>query len=45
MTGIQFFDYENKLLLQAGYWTASSEYKEHWIELDEDDRIIGFKSE
>ena len=42
--GIRFFDINNTKLLESGYWTAQSYYKEHRIDLQEGERIIGFKS-
>ena len=44
MTGIQFFDKNNRTILKAGFWTAASIYKEHRINLQEGERIIGVKS-
>ena len=44
LLGIRFFDINNTKLLETGYWATSSSYKEHRIDLQEDERIIGFKS-
>ena len=44
LVGIRFFDVKNTKLLESGYWTADSSYREHRIDLQEDERIIGFKS-
>jgi hypothetical protein len=44
LVGIRFFDVNNTKLLESGYWVAASSYREHIIDLQEDERVIGFKS-
>ncbi len=44
LVGIRFFDVNNTKLLESGYWSTSSSYREHRIDLQEGERIIGFKS-
>jgi hypothetical protein len=44
LSGIRFFDVNNTKLLESGNWSANSAYTEHKIDLQEDERIIGFKS-
>jgi len=43
LAGIRFFDVNNTKLLESGYWSAEN-YREHRIDLQENERIIGFKS-
>jgi hypothetical protein len=43
MSGIQFFDKDNVSILKAGYWTEDSRFKEHQIDLEEGERILGVK--
>ncbi len=44
LVGIRFFDINNTKLLESGWWSAHNAYREHRIDLQEDERIIGFKS-
>ena len=44
LIGIRFFDINNTKLLETGNWDAQSCYTEHRIDLQEGERIIGFKS-
>ena len=44
VVGIQFFDVNNTKLLESGYWAPNGNYREHRIDLKENERIIGFKS-
>ena len=44
LVGIRFFDGNNTMLLESGWWFRLKTHKEHRIDLQEDERIIGFKS-
>ena len=44
LVGIRFFDINNTKLLEKGNFSAQSSFREHRIDLQEDERIIGFKS-
>ena len=44
LVGIRFFDINNTKLLESGNWSAHSYFREHRIDLKEDERIVGFKS-
>jgi hypothetical protein len=44
LIGIRFFDVNNTKLLESGHWSAHHYFREHRIDLQEDERIIGFKS-
>ena len=44
LVGIRFFDVNNTMLLESGWWFKLETHKEHRIYLQEGERILGFKS-
>lgn len=44
LSGIQLFDKNKKSILKAGWWEPSGEHANHVVELEDDERIIGYKS-
>ena len=44
LVGIRFFDVNNTMLLESGWWFKWETHKEHRIYLQEGERILGFKS-
>ena len=44
LVGIRFFDVNNTMLLESGWWFKLETHKEHRIDLQEGERIVGFKS-
>jgi hypothetical protein len=44
LAGIRFLDVNNSKLLETGLTSSGGDYREHRIDLQEGERIIGFKS-
>ena len=44
LSGIKLLDKDKKIILKAGWWEPNGEHAIHTIELEEDERIVGYRS-